>query len=242
MLRTIRRSIARSRSRGEFARGLLLGASAGGAVIGVMTPGVAAAHDASSYFNHRFTDSTVAFYFDASFPANSPFPLRDRVREGNFNWYAYPSNRPTMSIYDGSVNYGGWNAPCQQPYSVANGLHWFGLDGADNELARTTVCYDSAGHIMTGTSHIAFDSGETWWAYDSAPPSNAYYDLESIATHEFGHALGGWLSDSSGHWKSSSDLCTSGPIHTMCPVNPKGSADWRTPESHDGHTMQAGYA
>ncbi len=82
-------------------------------------------------------------------------------------------------------------------------------------------------------------SGITWWPYNDTPVPDGYLDLESILTHEFGHALG-W----EGHLSLADSVCGDVPVatdQTMCPGFQLAASYWRSTELHDRHTMDNAY-
>jgi hypothetical protein len=95
-------------------------------------------------------------------------------------------------------------------------------------LAVTTGC------LLNGTilnEQIIVDTDRPWHVLNSAPASNQY-DLESVETHEFGHAMG---------FQHMTDSCSGSSSYTMCPFVPIGTAYRRTPTEHDIHTMWGAY-
>jgi hypothetical protein len=95
---------------------------------------------------------------------------------------------------------------------------------------------DATGNSETGTSSGGISSSEL--------------DLEGLATHEFGHVVGGWTeSTDEGHFDNSTNpnLCGSGVSdsdkHTMCTNLGSGLESWykRSLQTHDTHTFQDAY-
>jgi hypothetical protein len=90
-------------------------------------------------------------------------------------------------------------------------------------------------------SQTIFDSDETWWPFNNGPVPATHVDMESISTHEWGHAFG------MKHWNGppnpqDATVCPAGNQHTMCSgFNPNGSTVLRTPEAHDLHEMDQAY-
>jgi hypothetical protein len=70
--------------------------------------------------------------------------------------------------------------------SSQNKLSMKPLDGSNGTLATTT--HDKYGNFLYKIA-IFFDSGESWHTSSGTPPSSKY-DALSVATHEFGHAVG----------------------------------------------------
>lgn len=170
-------------------------------------------------------------------PRNSPYPFWDRLNDARNSWpYSNGGARPAVNFPETPFN---WppNNPCG--YAIgANGLHWYAIDGKHGTHAQTWVCWNVSEDRIRN-AQIQFDSDETWWAY-SGTPSTAYLDFWSIAAHEIGHALGGWLDGYSGHFGSNQDRVVS-PTQTMCPASAYGGTSLRSTETHDRHTIANEY-
>lgn len=218
-----------------------------GAVFGLLVaaPMSAAAHsDYSTWYRTKWksdhhTGLNITWRFAPTFPSDSA--KRDRVREGAGAWNAEGQDMKFEWLGSSSD---------AQPFSCSdfsalsyNGISWDSLDGSGGTWARAKVCWHTTSETYH-TSHqflIRFDSDDTWYDGTGTPGSNQV-DLKSLATHEFGHATGGWLDESSGgHWSSSSSLCTDSPRHTMCPSINKGENFMRGLELHDSHTFTGLY-
>jgi hypothetical protein len=77
------------------------------------------------------------------------------------------------------------------------------------------------------------------WHSDSTPPPPTAYDRRSTASHEFGHATGGWTIS---HWPDTSTRCqVNAQRLTMCRAVPQGTDMMRSLGDHDIHTFQAAY-
>lgn len=146
------------------------------------------AHMGTDWLDGRWGTSSLNFTFTASVPPNSPFPNRDRIREGFQEWPSKTAS-PTVTFDTSTLN---WppSTPCSYGFGV-NGIHYYAIDGQYGTRARTSRCFQTPGSGVLVNVQTTFDSGETWWTYDSTSGlSTTYLDMESVAAHEAGHAIG----------------------------------------------------
>lgn len=70
-------------------------------------------------------------------------------------------------------------------------VFWAPIDGPGNVLAQTTFWYNPFTKEIT-YAEIAFDSGDRWFVATSQSCSavGSEFDIQNVATHEIGHALG----------------------------------------------------
>ncbi|MCI0559070.1 MAG: M10 family metallopeptidase domain-containing protein [Nitrososphaera sp.] len=70
-------------------------------------------------------------------------------------------------------------------------VFWSPIDGAGNILAQTTFWYNPFTKEIT-RAEIAFDSGDRWFVAtsQSCTAVGSDFDIQNVATHEIGHALG----------------------------------------------------
>lgn len=127
---------------------------------------------------------------------------------------------------------------CAQGFD--NTVHWEPISGG--ALAKARLC--TSGNNVVDFM-IGFDSGENWNTGSDAPGPNEQ-DLRAVATHEFGHATGGWVTPGTkGHWDEGGEgqLChdDSGK-HTMCSTITTEEMWQRTLETHDQHTFANAYS
>jgi hypothetical protein len=87
---------------------------------------------------------------------------------------------------------------------------------------------------------MRFDSADPFYT-GTGTPGEKQIDLQSIATHEWGHATGWGSSGGTNHFPEGWDVCTMSPKHTMCPSIPEGKDYWRTLEEHDRDTFNNVY-
>lgn len=193
------------------------------------------AHMGTDWLDGRWGTSSLNFTFTASVPPNSPFPNRDRIREGFQEWPS-KTGSPTVTFDTSTLN---WtpSTPCSYGFGV-NGIHYYAIDGQYGTRARTSRCFQTPGSGVLVNVQTTFDSGETWWTYDSTSGlSTTYLDMESVAAHEAGHAIG-W---GAAHFTGSTLCPYSSSHHTMCGGTPYGTSWKRTLATHDIHTMESNY-
>ena len=204
-------------------------------LVSVLQGDVAAAHDPAYYFppshiaglSSKWPFPAMNVSFTPSFPNSQVW--RDRVQEAHANW---PGSTGRPSVYF-HITSSPWSAsnPCAQG-DDANGVFYSSLP--IGTLGRTYRC----DYYQHWNFNLVFNSSYGWHVGSGDPPSD-FFDLESNATHEFGHAYGGWVLDR--HFTGTT-LCPSNDArHTMCSSLPIGTSYTRTPASHDVHTMDAGY-
>lgn len=199
----------------------------------VIAPGPAGAHGPGTYFPPTFVgDSSWPFgsmnmWFTTTFPNSQTW--RDRIQEAHANW---PQSTGRPPVYFGMAGTN-WSFQNCQPDNV-NGVHYWPLN--DPTRAANTYSCTSFGYWST---QIVINSQRDWNVSNSAPGANQV-DLESVATHEFGHAYG-WHGP---HWDQAPGSPSCGDVltrETMCSATFVGQLRTRTPEIHDVHTMDAAF-
>lgn len=83
--------------------------------------------------------------------------------------------------------------------------------------------------------------GQWYRKADPSGISGRRYDLQSVATHEFGHSTGlFWHFDDPGMNSGTGHNCAGGNPgrETMCSATPRGNTSGRTLEPHDLHTFR----
>lgn len=155
---------------------------------------------------------------------------KTRVNAGANTWSALGEPmRFTNSLPDFPSNFR--PGVCSRTYQ-RNGIHRKAIDGTGGTLARTYLC-TSGGALHS--FQLVFDRGDRWYTGTGAPARNQA-DLQSVATHEFGHATG-----FAGHFSGSALCSNDASFHTMCAGHVVGTNRQRTLEEHDKHTFGAAY-
>jgi hypothetical protein len=192
----------------------------------------ASGHAAGNYFN---PDSGIAGLetwpganpnITVHFTANMGNNARTAARRGFQTW---EDDTATVGFSVGA-EHGNTPVDFGNCSSYDNEVHWNEQIGG-NPLARAGWCWNGSGDIYTFT--LAYDGSYNWHTGTGDPGANEY-DVESVAAHEWGHAMGfdGHLTDAD---------CGSATRATMCSTTPIASTVWRTLESHDIHTTENAY-
>jgi hypothetical protein len=219
-----------------------------GALVGLMTLVVspqANAHSADEFYDWWWHDSEkpVRWHFDNDFP--SAGTKRQRVKDAIDTW----ENAPGQLGFDRGDDIQGSSEGC--PGDDRSFVGWPIIDGAGHMVGATRVCHFTDEPNRAKSFYVLFDRSEDWYDDVSTPPPPAKLDLQSIATHEFGHATGWGFGSGRPHFGQNLDgttrqpefdnLCVDEPRHTMCPALLLGYAYWRTLEDHDKHTFANRY-
>lgn len=195
------------------------------------------AHDDGAWYNAKWksdhhTGLSITWRFA---PTVTNSTMKTRVAEAFGHWNNVASTTQSFNRLSDSTDYQDFDA-CTAAY---NGVSYAGIDGVGDTIARTKLCVHSGSPFQTAHQFlIRLDDQEPWDNGDGFPASDRY-DTEGVATHEVGHATGGWLSPGPGHFTNST-LCST-PIHTMCGLMGKGDNHGETLELHDQDTFQDAY-
>ncbi len=170
--------------------------------------------------------------------------------------YATNTGDPRYRRYCDTVEHDNPDTPGWDPEPVSL-IYWtdipVGRDGSSAPLGEATTCVPLEG----GRPYkfiMGLNSTYTWYRKASpnvpAPVQNdpsfalSKFDLQSVATHEFGHATG-WVR----HFSGKNKLPTEGAkcnarekgFETMCAFIPPGTANARTLHKHDKETFNNAY-
>ena len=187
------------------------------------------AHTPGSFYNKRWiSNKNVPYAFTTSGRPSSEWRSRVNAAAGTWNTLGEPMR------FNNVADTGDFEPKtCPSSYQ-RNGVHRRAFDGPGGTLARTYLCWTSNGELYS--FQLVFDSNDNWYTGTGLPGRNQA-DLQSVATHELGHATG-----FAGHFASSAAICnnTSGQ-HTMCAAHRAGTNRQRSLELHDKHTFQRAY-
>lgn len=205
----------------------------------------ATAHTPSTYFTQKwgFNEYRQTWAFTAGFPVDS---WRDRVRDGVRQWNVIgePVQFNEVAQVGNFTPPGPAGGKC--PPVGSNTIHWRSHDGLGGVYAYVMPCvyvYNGQASSTLANVTMVFDLGESWYIGTGDAPGNQT-DLWSIATHEWGHAIG-YTGGDRGHFSGLSLECLQPqPIYnqTMCPSYPSGQEYFRSLEVHDRHTFQGAYS
>jgi hypothetical protein len=223
----------------------------------LMTPKTARAHDPDNFWNgdewaaEDRNTTRQRYEFMENFPGGANGNFGDRVAGGAQEWNAVAiSGEDNHFVRNGVVADYGFS--CDSIPEYKNGIAL--RDTSTGGAADTRYCDDS----RIGTDRIfafliRFDPDYDW--FKGSNPANigsGQKDAEAVAAHEFGHVVGGWVTNSAHpdpenpHFIYPRDgvICYSGIdrefAETMCggSTPPTGFENtWaRDLESHDRHT------
>jgi len=207
------------------------------AAFGVGVTGQSAqAHSANSYFDHGRWPITAGIEYGLSYGFPGAGEWRGRVYAGKEQWNAVANaNDPHIywSLPD-DVSYGDARNPCGVPGLYKGAVFWNDLNYLSIYTTGVTrLC--GAAPVVNFT--IEFDSSRSDWYVGTGDAPSGTVDFWSVATHEFGHALGWW-----DHLPESDGACPdSGSRNTMCPTVYAGTERQRTVADHDIHTFNEAY-
>lgn len=221
---------------------------------------VASAHTASTWYGPKWGSNHLnpKWRFANDVPTGTW--LRDRIKDGAGHWN-YQGQPMSFNFEQNQSDYSAFPfMSCPKnadgtPNAEKDAIHWGYLDGPLGTAGQAYVCsFANAGGTDSNSIanfQIRFDSGENWYTNDTGTPSCAststcQTDLESVATHEFGHATGRVKGgDGFGHFTSGNDgwICNNNADqhHTMCKSGIANTTYDRTLNTHDKDTFDNAY-
>lgn len=215
----------------------------------------AEAHDDNNYWDYEWRSqdrgtSAQDYEFTIEVPGESSSNFEDGVARGGNAWNAIAINGADMDFNrNGTVaNYNPFN-PCNLA-QYRNGIHF--RDVPDDALAVAPACsLTLPGTDLIENFQIVFDEDYTWYkGADYTEIGSNEYDVDGVASHEFGHVVGGWTEGTAeGHYDPSTNasLCGSGVSiydrHTMCSGTGPGlqGSLRRSLETHDKDVFVLAY-
>ncbi|GIH02640.1 hypothetical protein Rhe02_07070 [Rhizocola hellebori] len=198
----------------------------------------ASAHSPTSYFTAGKwpTSQVISYGINIGFPTGS---WRSRLVEAKDQWNNSASTgEPKIYWYlADDVNHGSAGDPCGISGFNTAAIFWNDLDYlGSNWVAATRLCPQTLNSTIYNFT-IEFDSTRSNWYSGNADNPGGNVDFWSVATHEFGHALGFWE-----HIPESDGACPDDSTRaTMCPSTYLGTERQRTVSPHDVHTFDAAY-
>jgi len=119
--------------------------------------------------------------------------------------------------------------------SDVGAVHYKDIDGGGGTLGVTSTCALQSAPNTLRTFKMNLDDSENWYTGTGSPPGNQI-DVQSVATHEFGHAAGAQ------HFPNNNQVCpNNSTMETMCPFYTAGTGWLASLESHDEHTFSNAY-
>jgi hypothetical protein len=194
------------------------------------------AYNASTFYTREWAvNREVHWGFDSSAQGTD---WRNQLRDGFNRWSNLVDGRGPQFVNDlPAGDMGAMNSPCNGPNAVFENPN---LSEVRSAIGYTPRCVQDG--LMTGFEMQIEPFPELdgtsypMWISDAAIPANRT-DLESLATHEAGHATG-WF----GHVQEvDQSNCNDPQRPTMCSGQPIGTVFMRSLEPEDFDTIRDAY-
>jgi hypothetical protein len=201
------------------------------------------------------------FYFDKSFPGPTDGRKRDAVVRSANAWTRLGRDFRYAPVRSPEISVGGWEGYCSTDSDgdgnrdvvmregrPVNVVYWGQPASLGDSFGATKIClhrFTDGQPYMPWAFDIVFNSGYRWYSGRGKDVPPRRYDLQSTATHEFGHATG-WLP----HFNRAGGSYDPLPGNKVCGINNPdrftmcgggviANSVRRTPEKHDRHTFGA---
>jgi matrixin len=146
------------------------------------------------YQGTRWPSGVYTYYTALDYTWQGGITARNQVLQGHLNWNytvnpcGQPDTSPFAGWWGGGV--GGWTAGAQDGVSFREMGNMAGLCPGAVACAPYFVNGSSGGFWNMVESDIRFNSALTWYLGGSSTNIGGAYDLQGVAVHESGHALG----------------------------------------------------
>jgi hypothetical protein len=201
----------------------------------LLTGPAASGHDQGTYVPLYWTQSTVGWKFAPTFPTGL---YRTRMTDSATRWNSVGSVNFTFDHNGEGAPGQLFNDPCGNDY---NAVVWSNLPQI--QMGAVRVCLSPTSGAITRFVLAIEDRGD--WKTSNGDPGTHY--LESVGTHEFGHAWGfgtGIYTNPPGpvHFESGLVVCVNdSTYHTMCNGLLPAPSKMMSLELHDIETFQNRY-
>lgn len=204
-------------------------------MLGLVGTSAVSAHSAEVYYpQHWHQNSIVHWQIDNGLPTGE---FRDEIRAGFHAWSDLAGGRGPEFVFDGEGTLQNAYTPCAGPNAV------YCRDPTTQQpslgtgiLGYTLGCRNTSTGDYHGFSMILDNNPPgAWHVGDGDVPTNGF-DVQSVVTHEAGHATGFY-----GHFEV--DLYCGGPdTQTICGYYPEAYRKaFRALGGHDTHTLDNAY-
>ena len=186
-----------------------------------------------SYSRYAEDDLVRKVYFDPSVPAGT---FRSRIADAAATWMKLDVARFEV---DTSRTTGLSDNPCATVDGSFIGGIIRGPIAGNGTLAENVSCINNETGQLVGFRQT-YNTKYSFYTGTGNPPKKKY-DLQAVATHEFGHAQG-WTGDHYSN-RNNSNLCANkGKQATMCPEVFLGNKRLRTLADNDRQPVVSAYA